>query len=96
MKKKILCLIFSMLFLLSAFVFSSAAGSFGTEDINETDVMQDLDRMKFNFGNYPMNQEADYCQLIRFLEYGYDYNGRDDDYELFLYVYNPSEREKLH
>ena len=89
--RKCLLLLRSLLFTLSVFVVPGTAAS--AENINNTDVVADLGRMGVDFADYPKDATQNYSQLLQFLEYGYDYNGRDDDYGLFLYVYNPSGRE---
>ena len=44
----------------------------------------------FKEGYYPQSMDADYIRILSFLEYGYDYNGDQSDYGIYIYVYNPS------
>ena len=47
----------------------------------------------FNIEQYVKNENEDYVSLIAFHEYGYDFHGRQNDYGLYIYLYNPSGRE---
>lgn len=51
-----------------------------------------IDGKKFVDSDYPLIESADYIQVLSFLEYGYDYNGDQSDYSIYLYIYNPSGR----
>ena len=84
---KLFCLIFSFLCIVSLFPFSASA----KVSIDSTNVMYDLERMKdFDMDDYNKDPDADYCSLIAFHEYGYDYNNLQNDYGLYVYIYNPS------
>jgi len=89
---KIISLFLAILFVLPLCLFSvSAADAVPTfEDINETDVVSDLNRIGIDITKYQKDIEADYCRILYFLEYGYDYHNVSDDYGLYIYVWNPS------
>ena len=90
MKKRIVKLLsffFSALFVISLLPMSISAGY----TIESTDVFSDLEAMEgFDLSEYPKNEKSDFCSVIAFHEYGYDYNRRKNDYGLYVYVYNPS------
>ena len=94
MKKKIiklLCVFFSLIFALAAVPFSASAARVTVKD---TDVMSDLFRLEgFDINSYPKNEKSDFCTLIAFHEYGYDFNKLWHDYGLYIYIYNPSGNE---
>ena len=64
------------------------------DKIYTSNVMDDLAKMEsYSADKFPINEEADYCDIIDFIEWGYDHSGRTVDYALFLYIYNPSCKE---
>lgn len=66
--------------------------------IETSDPLDDLDGAviggeTFSIENYPWNLNSQ-PQMIYFAEYGYSYYANtDDDYALYIYVYNPSDLE---
>ena len=87
---KTLCVFISLLFVLSIFPVTA----FAATSVESTDPLSDLRKMSdFNLEQYEKNENEDYVSLIYFHEYGYDYKGRQNDYGLYLYLYNPSGRD---
>lgn len=89
---KILCLMISVICVFSGLVVPGSAAI----NIDSTDVMSDLEKMKdFKIEQYDKNEKDNYISLITFDEYGYDYNGFSNDYGLYVYIYNPSGKKIL-
>lgn len=87
---KAFCFFVSILFVLSCFVVNASAGY----NVESTDVLSDLSKMSdFNIKQYVKNENEDYVSLIAFHEYGYDFNGNQNDYGLYIYLYNPSGKD---
>lgn len=87
---KTLCVFISLIFVFSLFPLTTFAAS----SVESTDVLSDLRKMSdFDLEQYEKNENEDYVSLIYFHEYGYDYKGRQNDYGLYLYLYNPSGRD---
>lgn len=94
--KKIIAFLLFFTILFSLPVFSSFALQDLSPDssISTSDVLTDLEKMyfdgkKFNKLFYPHIPTADYVLLLNFFEYGYS-SSSSKDYNLYLYVYNPS------
>lgn len=91
---KAFCLLFALLMLFMSFPISSSA--IGVENpMHETYVCDDLKNMGFDLSQYPKDTSADWIKVIDFVEYGYDKDGNQAYYGLYLYIYNPSGREIL-
>lgn len=97
MKKKlfqsVLCIVFVVLFLLSALPFSASAVTVDAKLIDSSDVYTDLKNMGIDPTKYPKDIDAKHIRMLHFIEYGYDYGGDQRDYGLYVYVYNPSGKE---
>lgn len=91
---KAFCLLFALLMLFMSFPISSSA--IGVENpMHETYVCDDLKNLGFDLSKYPKDTSADWIKVIDFVEYGYDKDGNQAYYGLYLYIYNPSGREIL-
>ena len=89
---KIFCLIFALLmFVLSIPISTSAKGV--ENPMHSTRVTDDLVNMGFDLSKYPRDTSADWIKVLDFVEYGYDKDGDQEYYGLYLYIYNPSGRE---
>ena len=97
MKKRITKIIaFAILLVLcfSALPMSIFARTVVPDNIHTTNVTDDLLKMEaYSKDKFPINKEADYCDIIDLIEWGYDYSGKTVDYALFLYIYNPGCKE---
>ena len=61
-----------------------------TISFDDTDVLHDLMSSKgFNINNYPADSSGS-LMIINFVEYGYSYHGRQGNYALYIYIYNPA------
>ena len=95
--KKVVAFILFVTILFTLPVFSAfALDNFNSCDqsISTSDVLTDLEKMyfdgkKFDKLFYPRIPGADYVLLLNFFEYGYSATS-SKDYNLYLYVYNPS------
>lgn len=85
---RILCLMFSILFVLTTFSFNAFAAS----TIDATEVLKDLSRLRIDYTAKKFNKDTEEKtpKLVYFLEYAYDYNGDQNDYGLYVYIFNPS------
>lgn len=91
---KAFCLLFALLMLFMSFPISSSA--IGVENpMHETYVCDDLKNLGYDLSQYPKDTSADWIKVIDFYEYGYDKDGNQAYYGLYLYIYNPSGREIL-
>ena len=89
---KAFCLLFALLMLFMSFPISSSA--IGVENpMHKTYVCDDLKNMGFDLSQYPKDTSADWIKVIDFVEYGFDKDGDQSYYGLYLYIYNPSGRE---
>ena len=70
-------------------VFSVPASAAGAEEMDVSDVVDDLNVMGVDFSKYPANAADDRVEIIKFLEFGYKANGDYSEYGLYLYLYNP-------
>ena len=96
MKKalRIFSFVFSLIILLSAFsVFAFSASV--ANPMTKTNVVSDLNAMGYNLSKYPKDTSADFVSIIDFTEYGFDYNGDQRYYGLYIYLYNPTGAEIL-
>lgn len=98
MKSKIIRIIsislLAIILLLALPLATFAASIIPSGNIDKTNVLDDLLKMEaYSKDRYPIDETADHCDIIEFLEYGYDYSGRTNDYGLYLYLYNPSCKE---
>ena len=91
--KKIICLVFALLFIVTAFSFSSFAGVLANNPMKDTSVEDDLEKLGVNTSDYGLDTTADFVSVLDFVEYGYDAGGNQEYYGLFVYVYNPSGKE---
>lgn len=85
---KVFCLLFCVLivFLSFPFVISVSAAT----QMDGSNVLTDLKEMGIDYTVYKKDVEDKNAKIIQFLEFAYDYNGRQDDYGLYLYIYNPT------
>ena len=89
---KVLCLAFSLVILLSSFsVFAGA--EIIANPMHQTYVCDDLETMGYDLSEYHRDESADFVSIIDFTEYGYDVNGDQTYYGLYIYLYNPSGRK---
>ena len=91
MKKKILCVLLTVITLLSCFVMVVSA-----EDDEQTpSVMTDLaaleiDGVPFSEANYPLNTSDTGFYIITVIESHFVAKNNSPYYDLFVYIYNPS------
>ena len=93
MKRKIVALLFAVIFCFLAFpvsAFAEVTNEFGK--IEESSVLDDLEKWGIDITDYQKNVEANHGRMLRFLEYGYDYYGNESSYGLYVYFWNPSGR----
>ena len=91
--KKILSILFCVLFIFSALAVSvSASATDLAIAFDDTSVEEDLSTIYYNVDLvFPSNPLLEDLYLINVTEYGYDEsNGAGKDYALYLYLYNPS------
>lgn len=84
--KRIICFFFAVVFIVMALPLSVGAKS----SIDATSVYSDLVGMNVDFSKYKKNTEDKVAKVLELLEYAYDANGNQNDYGLYVYVYNPS------
>lgn len=84
--KRIICFFFAVVFVVMALPLSVGAKT----SIDATSVYSDLIGMNVDFSLYKKNTEDKIAKVVELLEYAYDANGNQNDYGLYLYVYNPS------
>ncbi len=86
-----------LLFCLTALPLSIFADSVVIEDIETSRIEDDLNRLQaynnLEGKEYYKDTTVDYCEILDFIEYGYNYWGYTDEYSLYLYLYNPSGKE---
>ena len=95
MKKKIVVRTFSFFFAVllcfMSLTICASARSVIPKSIQTSDIVDDLLVMeRYNSQRYDVDETVDYCEIVDFIEWGYDYNGSTSDYGLYLYIYNPS------
>ncbi len=94
MKKvnKIICLFFALIICLLCFPVSVFAGV--ANPMHSTYVCDDLRNMGYTdyATEYPVDSSDDNVYIMDFTEYGYDANGDQRYYGIYIYVYNPSGR----
>lgn len=91
--KKILSILFCVLFIFSALAVSvSASATDSAIAFDDTSVEEDLSTIYYNVNLvFPSNPLLEDLYLINLTEYGYDATeGVGKDYALYLYLYNPS------
>ncbi len=89
-KRRLLSLLLCLWMLLPLFaVFSVPASAAGMEEMDASDVVDDLNVMGVDLAKYPANAADDRVEIIKFLEFGYKSNGDYSEYGLYLYLYNP-------
>ncbi|MBE6531395.1 MAG: hypothetical protein E7679_04830 [Ruminococcaceae bacterium] len=84
--KRIICFFFAVVFIVMALPLSVGAKT----SMDATDVYSDLLGMNVDFSKYKKNTEDKIAKVLELLEYAYDANGNQNDYGLYVYVYNPS------
>ena len=94
--KKLMFIILAITMLLGiiptqSIVYASAENSSYLQAFEQINVLDDLNSSaSFNPNNYPANKFGDIA-IINFVEFGYSENGTQDNYGLFVYVYNPQQ-----
>lgn len=74
-------------------VYASAENASYLQSFEQTSVLDDLNSSaSFNPNNYPANELGDIA-IINFVEFGYSETSAQDNYGLFVYVYNPAQLE---
>lgn len=58
--------------------------------MDSSSVYSDLKEMEIDLSPYKKNEEDTQAKVLSFIEFCYDANGNQNDYGLYLYVYNPS------
>ena len=97
--KKILCIIFSCLFIITlicSIPFTISAASLPDNNYENSSVIDDIKAMYMNYeSEFPYNAEDKGVYLINFIENGYDQMAglNSELYGLYVYVYNPSGKE---
>ena len=72
-------------------VYAQAENASYLQAFEQTNVLDDLNSSaSFNPNNYPANKLGE-IGIINFVEFGYSENGTQDNYGLFVYVYNPQQ-----
>ena len=88
---KISAVFLTVLIILSSFVIPTfAEGDSLPKDIETSGVVSDLKAMGFDITKYQKDTSAEHARMLKFLEYGYDENGDQSEYGLYVYVWNPS------
>ena len=88
------CLFLTVLIFAFSFAFSvGAASTPNFVSIDDSDVMDDLNRIGINITDYQKDEDASHIRLLYFMEYGYDYYGNTTDYGLYVYLWNPTGKE---
>ncbi len=89
---KIICLIFALIICVSCFPLSVFAAV--ENPMHSTYVCDDLLNMGYTdyATEYPVDLSDDNVYIIDFTEYGYDANGDQRYYGIYIYLYNPSGR----
>ena len=96
--KRIVFLILALTMLLGiiptqSIVYAQAENTSYLQAFEQTNVLEDLNSSaSFNPNNYPANKLGD-ITIINFIEFGYSETGAQDNYGLFVYVYNPQQLE---
>ena len=96
--KRIMFLILALTMLLGiiptqSIVYAQAENTSYLQAFEQTTVLDDLNSSaSFNPNNYPANKLGD-ITIINFVEFGYSETGAQDNYGLFVYVYNPAQLE---
>lgn len=88
---KFICFVFCFVFLagsISVYAFADFVSL--PESMDGTNVIEDLKAMNVDLSEYPRNPRADYVKIAKFVEFGYNYQGYQNDYGLYVYVYNPT------
>lgn len=89
--RRLLSLLLCLWMLLPLFaVFAVPASAAGAEEMDASDVVDDLNVMGVDLTKYPGDAADDRVEIIKFLEFGYKANGDYSEYGLYLYLYNPS------
>ena len=86
---RLACLCLTVIFMFLAMPISA----FAISNIGSTDVYDDLLAMGSDLSVYRGSDEVNTPKIIEFLEYGFDQNGNQSDYGIYLYVYNPSKED---
>ena len=74
-------------------VYAQAENTSYLQAFEQTNVLDDLNSSaSFNPNNYPANKLGE-IGIINFVEFGYSETGAQDNYGLFVYVYNPAQLE---
>ena len=96
--KRIIFLILALTMLLGiiptqSIVYAQAENTSYLQAFEQTNVLDDLNSSaSFNPNNYPANKLGE-IGIINFVEFGYSETGAQDNYGLFVYVYNPAQLE---
>lgn len=95
--KKLTLILLTILMVVSAIGGGSITAFATTNNIDASDVLFDLQNSQiagenFNVDDYGYTDEKD-VKLLAFAEYGFAFNQANSDYNIYLYVYNPSGRE---
>lgn len=90
-----LLIIFSSLFAGGGIpAYAATAANSTVEAYEQNNVLDDLkgstiDSKEFNIADYPFDEKKD-VQILSFVEYGYSfYSDKQNDYGLYIYIYNP-------
>ena len=86
------CALFFLIFCFLSFPIAALTEIPDLESIDESFVLDDLEKFGVDYSEYPKDVNADFGQILYFLEFGYDYSGNTEDYGLYVYYYNPSGR----
>ena len=89
---KILCFVFTLIFICGVIPFSAFAAKI-SNPMDNTYVVDDLNKMGVNLKNYPKDPSATFVSVMYFQEYGFDANGDQRFYGLYVYLYNPSGKQ---
>lgn len=94
--KRIIFLILALTMLLGiiptqSIVYAQGENTTYLQAFEKTNVLDDLNSSaSFNPNNYPANEFGE-IGIINFVEFGYSETGAQDNYGLFVYVYNPQQ-----
>lgn len=83
---KILSLLFSVVFILLSLPITVSAATV----MDGQSVVKDLENMGIDVTAYAKDTEDKNAKILEFLEFCYDSNGNQNDYGLYIYVYNPT------
>ena len=94
---KISAVFLTVLIILSSFLIPTvSAAETVPEDIETSDVIKDLERMGIDYKKYKKDTSAEHCRMLKFLEYGYDHGGNQNEYGIYIFDVENEELKDSH